>query len=125
MCCMCCAGDNVKVVPSVSMATSSTGSGTQTLMDVFKKAGDTWDCPECMVTNKVSMTTCPCCSTPQPGLKTAATTAADTGAFKVSWSQPIITTVNTLLHRICSLTSVCCIDKCQACSSGVLGVPHL
>ncbi len=58
------------------------------LIDVFKKAGDSWDCLTCMVNNKKSLAVCSYCCTPQPTAsnKTLAAAAASSagGQIKVN-----------------------------------------
>ncbi len=73
-------------VDGMKVAAAAEGSSLS-LMDVFKKAGDTWDCPDCMVTNKTSMLSCPCCSASQPGVKTSAAATATGAMFKVCLSK--------------------------------------
>ncbi|XP_063986968.1 nuclear pore complex protein Nup153 [Diachasmimorpha longicaudata] len=57
-----------KVDALTSAASTSLPSTTSDLMEKFKPAKDSWECPGCMLRNPTDIISCPCCNASKPGL---------------------------------------------------------
>ncbi|KAK9499775.1 hypothetical protein O3M35_002747 [Rhynocoris fuscipes] len=62
-------GDTTNASSTTNVTSSTSSAAELPLSALFKKSAGSWECSECLVSNKGDVDTCVACSTPKPGVQ--------------------------------------------------------
>ncbi|XP_015586225.1 nuclear pore complex protein Nup153 isoform X2 [Cephus cinctus] len=104
-------GENIERVDSTTKPNTIPSSKSD-LMEKFKPAEGSWECPGCMLRNTGKVTTCPCCNTGKPGSLGASPKGTNFTASNFMNNQTSFKTLPSGLNVPPSNTSNA-MDKCK------------
>ncbi|XP_077991083.1 nuclear pore complex protein Nup153-like [Glandiceps talaboti] len=102
--------------------TTTTTTTTSTWGSQLKSASESWECPGCLVQNKVDVTKCPCCGESKPGaIQTSSSTFGMNTSSVGSLADQFKPASGSWECSVCSVQNNSDVSKCVACGEAKPG----